>query len=200
MATVDAKRPERERAETRRRADLIAATVAEIGATGSLDVTVGRIAGRAGISPALAFHYFGDKDTLFLSAMRHVLAVFGRDVRAALAGAAGPEARVVAIIGASFSPENFRRDSVAAWLNFYVLAQRSARARRLLSVYRRRLVSNLAHALRPRLGQGARPAAERLAGLIDGLYLHAALDAEIRADEAKGHVLAALTHELTGAR
>ncbi len=199
MATLDAKSSGRERAETRRRADLIAATVAEIGAVGSLDVTVGRIAKRAGISPALAFHYFGDKESLFLTAMRQVLTEYGRDVRAALRSVEGAEARIAAIAEASFSPSNFGREAVAAWLTFYVLARRSPGARRLLMVYRRRLASNLVHALRPRLGDGARPAAERLAGLIDGLYLHAALDAETSAAEARDHVLAALDRELRGA-
>ncbi len=209
MATLDAKKPARGRVELRRRADLIAATVAEIGARGSLDVTVGQIARRAGISPALAFHYFGDKDTLFLTSMRHVLRAFTADLRAALAraeAAAGPGApdravaRVRAVVSASFSPTTFRREDIAAWLTFYVLAQRSPEARRLLSVYRRRLTSTLAHALRPRLGDAARPAALRLAGLIDGLYLHAALDGDTTAEEAAAHVLLALDRELAAAR
>ncbi|WP_375262456.1 transcriptional regulator BetI [Palleronia sp.] len=202
MATVVPKKmaaagkPPRERAEVRRRAELIAATVAEIGETGSLDATVGRIAKRAGMSPALAFHYFGDKETLFLAAMRHVLAVFGREVREALAGASTPEARAQAIIRVSFSQQNFRHEAIAAWLNFYVMAQRSRGARRLLSVYRRRLASNLSHALRPLLGASAPAAAERIGGLIDGLYLRAALDDETTASNAISQVLTTLHREL----
>ncbi len=196
MATLDPKRPGRERAEVRRRAELIGATIAEIGATGTLDVTVGRIAKRAGISPALAFHYFGDKESLFLAAMRDLLTRYGQDVRRALAGAEGPAARVEAIVRAGFSPANFEKEAVAAWLNFYVLAQRMPAAKRLLAIYRRRLSSNLSHALRPVLGAAAPAAAERLAGLIDGLYLHAALDAETSAEAAVRHTLSALSREL----
>ncbi len=196
MATAEPKKPARERAEIRRRADLIGATVAEIGATGTLDVTVGRIAKRAGISPALAFHYFGDKEAILLAAMRHVLTDYGRDVRRALARADTPRSRVEAIVRAGFSPANFEREAVALWLNFYVLAQRMPAARRLLAIYRRRLASNLSHALRPALGGCAPAAAERLAGLVDGLYLHAALDAETSAETAVGHTLSALDHEL----
>jgi TetR/AcrR family transcriptional repressor of bet genes len=59
------------------RARLVQATIHEIGAAGSLDVTVGQIAKRAGVSPALAFHYFGGKDRLFLAAMRAILSVYG---------------------------------------------------------------------------------------------------------------------------
>ena len=42
-----------------RRDALVKATIAEIGAAQSLDVTVGQIARRAGMSSALAHHYFG---------------------------------------------------------------------------------------------------------------------------------------------
>ncbi len=160
-----------------RRASLIKATIAEIGHAGTLEVTVSRIAKRAGMSSALAHHYFGSKEALFLAAMRHVLTLYGAEVRGALAAADGPEARARAVIRASFSPANFRREVVAAWLNFYVLAQTRPEARRLLTVYQRRLLSNLSHALRPLLGGGAGPAAQGLAALIDGVYLHAALGA-----------------------
>jgi TetR/AcrR family transcriptional repressor of bet genes len=42
-----------------RRAALVSATISEIGRAGSLDVTVSQIARRAGMSSALAHHYFG---------------------------------------------------------------------------------------------------------------------------------------------
>lgn len=161
-----------------RRASLIKATIAEIGAVGSLEVTVSRIARRAGMSSALAHHYFGSKEAIFLAAMRHVLTLYGAEVRGALAAAEGPEARVRAVIRASFTPTNFRAEVVAAWLNFYVLAQTQPEARRLLAVYQRRLQSNLCHALRPALGEGAPQAARMIAAMIDGAYLHAALGLE----------------------
>ena len=53
-------------AEPIRKAALINATIFEVGRAGSLDVTVAQIARRAGMSPALAHHYFGSKDQLFL--------------------------------------------------------------------------------------------------------------------------------------
>lgn len=158
-----------------RRASLIKATIAEIGDVGSLEVTVSRIARRAGMSSALAHHYFGSKEAMFLAAMRHVLTVYGAEVRGALVGAEGAEGRARAVIRASFSPASFRREVVSAWLNFYVLAQTQPEAMRLLRIYRRRLLSNLGHALRPRLGARTGEAARSLAEMIDGAYLHAAL-------------------------
>lgn len=161
-----------------RRASLIKATIAEIGNVGSLEVTVSRIAKRAGMSSALAHHYFGSKEAMFLASMRHVLTVYGAEVRGALAAADGPEARARAVIRASFSAANFRREVVAAWLNFYVLAQTLPEARRLLNLYQRRIVSNLSHALRPLVGARAGDVACSIAAMIDGAYLHAALGAE----------------------
>ncbi|EYD71005.1 choline-binding transcriptional repressor BetI [Limimaricola hongkongensis] len=155
-----------------RRAALVKATIEEIGAQGSLDVTVAQIARRAGMSSALAHHYFGNKERIFLAAMRHLLAEYSGEVRDALIAAKGdPRARVAAILRANFGPSNFRPEVIAAWLNFYVLARTSAPAARLLRIYHRRLRSNLAHDLRALLGPGAGDAAERLAALIDGMYL-----------------------------
>ena len=50
--------------EPLRRHALVRATVAEIASAGMRDVTVAGIARRAGMSPALAHHYFGSKDRM----------------------------------------------------------------------------------------------------------------------------------------
>ena len=160
-------------AEPIRKAALINAAIAEVGQAGTLDVTVAQIARAAGMSPALAHHYFGSKDQIFLAAMRHILNVFRDSVRAGLPGAT-PRGRLDAIIAASFGPQNFRHEVVSAWLNFYALALVNDEAARLLRVYHRRLDSNLVHALRP-LTSGPRAVAATFGALIDGVYLRAAL-------------------------
>lgn len=175
-----------------RKAELIKATIAEIGLAGSLDVTVGQIAKRAGMSSALAHHYFGGKEAIFLAAMRHILSLYGAEVRTALANAAGPDERLVAILHASFSPENFRREVISAWLNFYVLAQTVPGAKRLLMIYQRRLHSNLVDCLRPRVGARADGIAAGVGALIDGVYLRHAL-IEVNPDPAAS-VRMVLTH------
>lgn len=154
---------------------LVKATISEIGRAGSLDVTVSQIARRAGMSPALAHHYFGSKEEMFLAAMRHILTLYGAEVRGALASVHGPEARLRAILSASFSPGNFRREAVSAWLNFWVLAQTVPQARRLLAIYQRRLRSNLLSCLVPLAGSKAPALADGLGALIDGLYLREVL-------------------------
>ncbi len=158
-----------------RKTALVKATIMEIGRAGSLDVTVGQIAKRAGMSTALAHHYFGGKEQIFLAAMRHILTLYGAEVRGALIAAKTPEARLEAILLASFSATNFRREVISAWLNFYVLAQTVPGARRLLRIYQQRLHANLTHALRPMIGARAAPLARALGALIDGVYLREAL-------------------------
>lgn len=157
-----------------RRAALVKATIAEIAEAGTLDVTVGAISKRAGMSSGLAHHYFGGKDQIFLAAMRHILQEFGNDVVKRLRGARSPRQRLDAVVAASFAPENFTPDTISAWLNFYVLARSSRDVRRLLHVYQRRLESNLTHALRP-LTDRPDALAETTAALIDGLYIRASL-------------------------
>lgn len=160
--------------EPLRRKALIDAAIGAIGERGSLDVTMAQIARRAGVSSALAHHYFGAKDDLLHATMRHILAELGRDARAALGQAQTPEERVRAIIAVNFSPQQFTAQTVAAWLTFYVEAQRSERLRRLLRIYARRLHSNLMSGLRLLMDDAER-VAEGIAALIDGLYIRRAL-------------------------
>ncbi len=155
--------------EEERRAELIAATIREIGTTGTLNVTTSQIAKSAGVSPGLAFHYFRDKEGLLLAAMRSILSEYSADVRAALKDAQTPDDRLAAIARASFGMTSFRRAAISAWVNFYALSLRSEPARRLLYVYQRRLHSNLVDALRPKVGERAPDVARRIAGLIDGV-------------------------------
>ena len=175
-----------------RRDALVKAAIAEIGEAGSLDVTVSQIARRAGMSSALAHHYFGSKEQMLVAAMRHILTIFGAEVRGALAMAHTPSQRIEAIVRASFSSQNFRSETASAWLNFYVEAQVSRETRRLLSVYHKRLKSNLVHAFRP-LVADPDAAAETVSALIDGVYLRQVLRPEAMTNaEAIGLVLSAV--------
>ena len=172
-----------------RRSALVEATISEIGERGTLDVTVSQIARRAGMSSALAHHYFGSKDQMFVAAMRHVLALYGAEVRGALSMAKTPRDRIEAIIRASFGPTQFRPELVAAWLNFYVQAQKSPGAQRLLNIYQRRMRSNLNHAFRLMSRGNARTLTRGLAAMIDGLYIRQALRADPMLPQAAIDVL-----------
>jgi TetR/AcrR family transcriptional repressor of bet genes len=159
-----------------RRKALIEAAIEVIGAQGNLDVTMSQIAKSAGVSPALAHHYFGGKDQLFLATMRHLLNDFGGGVSAVLRATDAPRERISGIIRQSFRADQFAPAVVAAWLAFYVLAQSDRQARRLLGVYARRLNSNLVDALTRIIPRAdALRIAEGVAALIDGLYIRRAL-------------------------
>jgi TetR/AcrR family transcriptional repressor of bet genes len=159
-----------------RRRALIDATIAAIGERGSLDVTMSDIAGRAGVSSALAHHYFGAKDGLLQATMRKLLSDLGADAVKALQRAATPRERISAIIAVNFSANQFREETVNAWLAFYVEAQKSRELRRLLRVYARRLHSNLMTGLQPLMSRAeAGRMAEAIAAMIDGLYIRRAL-------------------------
>lgn len=170
-----------------RREALVKATIAEIGAAGSLDVTVSQIARRAGMSSALAHHYFGGKEQIFIAAMRRILADFGAEVRTSLSRAT-PERRAEAIVRACFAPSCFAPDVISAWMTFYVLAQTNPDALRLWRIYQNRIRSNLTHAVRSRTDKPA-DLATTLAALIDGLYIRAALNDPEIPERATVHAL-----------
>jgi TetR/AcrR family transcriptional repressor of bet genes len=172
-----------------RRDALVKATIAEIGAAQSLDVTVDQIARRAGMSKALAHHYFGGKDQIFLAAMRYILSEYSSEVRRELRKANTPIARAEAIIRASFDESCFDPATVSAWMMLYGSSRTNVETYRLLIVYQARLRSNLTHALRP-ISTQPEQHAETLAALIDGLYLRAALS-------DSGSARAACTQALT---
>lgn len=162
--------------EALRKSALIDAAIAAIGERGSLDVTMSDIAGRAGVSTALAHHYFGAKDDLLEATMRRLLADLARDAVEALRRAKTPRQRITAIIEVNFSVAQFRQETVHAWLAFYVAALRSPSLRRLLAIYARRLNSNLLSGLAPLVDRDeALKMAEAIAALIDGLYVRRAL-------------------------
>ena len=159
-----------------RRKAMIEAAIVEIGEAGSLDVTVSQIARRAGMSPALAHHYFDSKDQMFLAAMRHILKLYGDSVRQRMIGLRTPVERLHAIIDASFAPDQFQPEVVASWLTFYVRALQSEEASRLLQIYARRLHSNLLFNLRQVFDDAtAQSVAQGMAALIDGFYIRHAL-------------------------
>ena len=162
--------------EPLRRRALIDATISAIGQHGSLDVTMSDIAGRAGVSSALAHHYFGAKDDLLRATMRSLLADLTREMRAGLKRAETAQQRVENVIAVNFSEQQFSPETIAAWLAFYVEAQRSPDMRRLLNVYARRLHSNLMSGLVPLMPRThAVQVAEGIAAMIDGLYIRRAL-------------------------
>lgn len=162
--------------EPLRRKALVDATLRAVGDHGSLTVSMSEIARHAGVSPALAHHYFGSKEQLVIETIRSLLRTLREDAVAGLRQAATPRDRISAVIRVNFQAHQFAPETVAAWLAFYTEAQRSEEVRRLLVVYARRLNSNLLSSLK-RLctPQEAAAIADGAAAMIDGLYLRQGL-------------------------
>ncbi|WP_377295357.1 transcriptional regulator BetI [Rhizobium sp. SG2393] len=159
-----------------RRKALVDAALRAIGENGSLAVPMAEIARHAGVSPALAHHYFGSKEQLLIETIRSLLRQLRTDAVAALKAAGTPRARVSAVIRVNFQAHQFAPETVAAWLAFYSEAQRSEAVRRLLFTYARRLRSNLLASLKHLAGRDdAARIAEGVAAMIDGLYLRQGL-------------------------
>lgn len=166
-------------AEPERRKAIINAAIEMIGEQGSLEVSVKEIAKQAGMSSALAFHYFGGKDEIILQTMRHLMRAFSHSVIEKLEYANTSLDRIDGIIQASFSDDQFDRKTIAAWLVFYLKAYSSQDAARLLNIYKKRLHSNLVHSLVEAVGrEKAGQLAEGLGALIDGLYIRHGLSHE----------------------
>ncbi len=161
-----------------RRKALVDAALRAIGDHGSLDVTMSQIARQAGVSAALAHHYFGSKDRLMVETIRSLLRQLRADAVAALRAAQTPRDRLSAVVRVSFQADQFCPETISAWLAFYVEAQRSEDMRRLLVIYARRLRSDLVSALNA-LCSAAEAAriAEGTAAMIDGLYIRQGLRA-----------------------
>ncbi len=173
-----------------RRRDLINATINEIQHAGIGDVTVAQIARRAGVSSALAHHYFGSKEQLLFETMRHLLRSLGEAVSAGTRKTVRPRAALSAILAANFSPAQFSKPVIAAWLAFYVYARNNANCGRLLRIYHRRQLSNLTHYLVPLVGHGrAGDIARGAAAMIDGFYIRCAFAEDIPDVESSVHII-----------
>jgi transcriptional repressor BetI len=170
-----------------RRRQLIDATIASIHEEGLANTTLSQISRRAGLSTGIVSHYFQDKAGLLQATMRSLTESLRRRVIAHLDGARTPEARVLAVIDASFAPDQCAPEVVTAWLSFWAQVGQSAELARIQNIYERRLASNLLDALRRLLpAEQARRLVAGLAALIDGLWLRCALtDGALAPDSAR---------------
>ncbi len=163
--------------EPLRRRALIDAAIAAIGQRGSLDVTMNEIAGRAGVSPALAHHYFGAKDELIAATMWRLLTDLGGELRRK--SASDPKRRASAFppssTSASPSGSSARRSLRPGSPS---MSRRSARPRSggccasMFFACARTCCTRLTE-LMPRAE--ADKAAEAISALIDGFYIRRAL-------------------------
>ncbi|MGH8299865.1 MAG: transcriptional regulator BetI, partial [Steroidobacteraceae bacterium] len=162
-------------------------SLAEVGYVGS---TLAQIAQRAGVSPGLVGHYFGDKDGLLEAAFRTLARRIGERVGERFKLARTPRGRVQAVIDANLAPEEFDQRTGTAWLAFWGQVLHVKGLKRVQAVYQRRMLSNLRHALKRLLpADEARSLASMIAAMIDGVWLRAALSRWQEADSESARAM-----------
>jgi betaine-aldehyde dehydrogenase len=179
-----------EPAEDSRRSQLIEVTIDSLAELGYVGTTLAQITGRAGVTPGLVAHYFGDKDGLMDAAFRALARRVGEQVRARLRQVGTPRGRIQAVIDANLSPEEFAQKTGTAWLAFWGQVLQVPSLKRVQSAYQRRTLTNLSAALKQLLPPDeARRVAAMIAAMIDGVWLRAALSGWREADSESARAL-----------
>jgi betaine-aldehyde dehydrogenase len=180
----------RDELEEARRSQLIEVTVDSLADVGYVGTTLAQIARRAGVSPGLVAHYFGDKDGLLEAAFRTLARNLAVRMRARLALAGTPRGRVQAVIDINLAPEEFDKRTGTAWLAFWGQVLHVRGLKRVQTAYQRRMLSNLRHDLRRLIPAAeARTLAGMIAAMIDGVWLRAALSEWQEADSESARAM-----------
>ena len=186
-----------------RRRQLIDATIESLAEIGFNASTLAQIARRAGVSPGLVAHYFGDKDGLLEATLRSLSLRLYRATAARLAMAGDARGRVQALIDANLAPEEFDQRTSSVWLAFWGQVLHSERLRRVQRIYQARMLANLRHDLRSLVAPGdVHRVAITIAAVIDGLWLRSSLSAAGETDSVSARQVASLfvDAQITAAR
>ena len=180
----------RDEGEEARRTQLVEVTIDSLAEVGYVGTTLAEIARRAGVSPGLVAHYFGDKEGLLEAAFRTLARPLAARVRARLALAHSPRGRVQAVIDTNLAPEEFDKRSGTAWLAFWGQVLHVEGLKRVQTAYQKRMLSNLRSDLRQMIPVAeARTLAAMIAAMIDGVWLRAALSEWQEADSESARAL-----------
>ena len=176
--------------EDTRRRQLVEVTIDSLAELGYVGTTLAQIATRAGVSPGLVAHYFGDKDGLLDAAFRSLARRVGNHVRARLRQVSTPRGRIQAVIDGNLAPEEFEQRTGTAWLAFWGQVLHVPSLKRVQSLYQQRTLSNLRGALKNVMpADEAQRLAAMIAAMIDGVWLRAALSGWREADSESARAL-----------
>lgn len=163
-----------------RRQQIIAAALEALAEVGIVELTFNEVARRANVSAALVVHYFGDKPALLEAAFRAVARRLNRFAAAKVRLAAGPRARIEALIDAHLGQSEFVEATARVWLSFWGQALYAPRLARVQRAHQQRMLSNLRHDLRQLVAaREVSRMAETIAAMIDGVWLRAAMSGGI---------------------
>ena len=148
-----------------------------IGQRGVHRVALEDIADHAGVSKGLVLYHFKTKERLTLATMRWVLSATASRIRAAMAAAHSPEAKVLAMLDAIWIGPDTNRGFYLTYLDMAAQAARNATFTELSETFHSIVDALYAEAVREGVAQGAfaaddvDEAATVVRAIIDGLFL-----------------------------
>lgn len=172
------RRPYARATEEKRRDDLVAAVLDLVAEGGTDAATVRAIAERAGVTPGMVRHHFGDKDSLMRAAYARMSeAMVAPCIAAAEAAGNDPLVRLRVFLVAALSPTVLDPKTVGVWAAYMHRVRtdpdlRAAHEAGYLN-FRDRLEALIAALPAPALPP--RPAAIALNALLDGLWIEGSL-------------------------
>ena len=160
-----------------RRQHIIASAICVLAEYGIVEFTFNKVALHAGISAALIVHYFASKEALLEAAFRAVVRQLNNQATARLRLAAGPRARIQALVDSHLGHNDFSEETARVWLSFWGQALHVPQLARVQRAHQQRMLSNLKFDLRQIVdAQDVSPMADTIAAMIDGVWLRAAMN------------------------
>jgi len=163
--------------KTDRRQHIIASAIAVLAEYGIVEFTFNKVAQHAGVSAALLVHYFATKEALLEAAFRSVVRQLNQEATARVRLAAGPRARIEALVDAHLGHNDFSEETARVWLSFWGQALHVPQLARVQRAHQQRMLSNLKFDLRRLVdARDILPMAHHIAAMIDGVWLRAAMN------------------------
>lgn len=190
-APAEAASPRRTRDPARSRQAILAAAKAEFCQRGLTGARVERISRRSGTNPRMIYHYFGNKDGLYLAVLESVYGEIRTLERQLDLATAPPAEGMARLIGFTFDFFASRGDFIALIANENIL--KAKYLKRLPSV--QAMTVPLVDAIRDLLARGARDGAFRDGAFRDGVdpvQLYVSIVAESQLHISNRHTLSVL--------
>ena len=129
--------------KTDRRQHIIASAIAVLAEYGIVEFTFNKVAQHAGVSAALLVHYFASKEALLEAAFRSVVRQLNHEATARVRLAAGPRARIEALVDSHLGHNDFSEETARVWLSFWGQALHVPQLARVQRAHQQRMLSNL---------------------------------------------------------
>ena len=192
-AEAGASPPRRTRDPARSRQAILSAATAEFCQHGLTGARVDRISKRSGTNPRMIYHYFGNKDGLYLAVLESVYGEIRTLERQLDLAAAPPEEGMRRLIGFTFDFFAGRREFIALIANENILKARYLK--RLPSI--QAMTVPLVDSIRDLLARGARDGVFRED--VDPVQLYVSIVAQSQLHISNRHTLSVLFDQDFGA-